>query len=240
MRYVFTFFIFCSLASAQMLQSITNDVHHSGGGAVTWTKIQDTQTDNSTGTCSLIASTCTITVPSTTAGDVLVGFSYSGNSFALTSVTGDGTWTHCSNCAVSNATVAAGVDMAYRAVATGGATSIVFTFSGTTSSFTAVEVVQFRRSTGSATFDVSGSVNDSTNCTACTGVPLTLTGGGSNELIVSVFTESQTLSTVNSPYILGSLPEQFMTYWLTATTGTAPVANQSPTGQMIFAAVSFK
>lgn len=208
------------------------------GGAVTWTLVHDTQTDSATGTCTQPSTTCTITIPSTTAGNILVGYIYNASNLSISTVTGDGTWTHCSNCAVSNATVAAGIDMAYRAVATGGATSIVFTFSGTASSFTIVEVSEWHRSTGSATFDTSNNVNDSTNCTACNGVTLTLSG--SNDLIVSAFTLSQTLTSINSPYIISALPEQLLVYWLGATAGTAPVANQTPTGQMIFAAVAFK
>lgn len=222
-------------APAQMLQSITNDVRH---GSVTWSLIHDTENDT-TLTCSAGLTTCTTTIPAVTAGNVLIVESFGNTNISISSVTGDSTWTHCSNCAVNNNTgVNISLDISYVAVATGGGTSIVVTWNTNVGSFAGVDISEWRRSSGSATFDTSNNVNDTSACTACNGVALTLSG--SSDLIFQGFSFQQTLGTVNSPYAFQALPSELYVFWGAATTGTAPVVNQSPAAQMVFSAVAFK
>lgn len=209
------------------------------GAGVTWTLVHDTYNDSATGTCGAGLTSCTTTIPAVTAGNVLIVGVADTINVGISSVTGDSTWTHCSNCSVFNNTGAnILLDIAYVASATGGGTSIVTNFSTNVGTFVLVDISEWHRSSGTATFDTSNNVNDTTNCTACNGVPLTLTGA--SDLVYQAFSPQQTLGAINSPYALQALPSSFYIFWGAATTGTAPVVNQSPTGNMVFSAVAFK
>jgi hypothetical protein len=168
--------------------SVTGALAASGGG-VTWTLIQHvhnwTCTSKSSGNL-----TCTVTASSTVSGDgLLLALSYyeaitstaTGPSFV--SASGDSTWTHnagCSNYMHNNTNTSfEGVDCAYIASATGGATSLsmVYNFAnvdGSDAVYADLELYEVRRSSGSASLDVLNSTVS--NCTSCTGPTLAITG----------------------------------------------------------------
>jgi hypothetical protein len=143
--------------------------------------------------------TCTVTVTSTGAGNLLVGTVLVGNTgLTISSVSGGGTWTHCGTCQMFNAT-AGGTDASYTLSSTSGATSIVFTLSASNSGGAWVAaVLEYSYTAGPISFDAASTRNQSTASASQAGVALTLTG--SNDVIVQTATEQSSASAISAPY----------------------------------------
>lgn len=155
-----------------------------GSGAVTWTLIQHPNTSVVWSSGTTLAATTTSSA--TTTGNLLINLwtvNQSGNAIGptLSSVSGDGSWTHCTAC-YGYAGISGGlttVDGSYILSATGGATSIVTTVNtpmGTATAQLQPELIEVHRSTGTATFDVANNIAYTSGCnTNCAGPTLTIT-----------------------------------------------------------------
>jgi hypothetical protein len=146
-------------------------------------------------------SACSVTVTSTVAGHLLVllSSSFEGTTSGstvqtFTSASGDGAWTHCPAGARTSgspgSTAFEATDCAYILSATGGATSVTFTWNFKSSTDAAnidVEFLEFSvTGGGTKAIDTQGTTNSS-NCfgsggSACIGPALTL--AGINELVL--------------------------------------------------------
>lgn len=147
-----------------------------GGGGVTWTLIQGTAAAARNFTCTSAACS-TGTVTATTAGDLEIllwaSFSDCPSCSPLTSTASSGdTLTHCTGFPKSyNYNGGSSwelIDCWYKLSATGGATSFTLTptWNGAANNQTQdVQYLQYRRSTGTATFDALNSSQNNT-CTS--------------------------------------------------------------------------
>lgn len=174
MRYVLTFLMFCAVASAQMLQSITNDVAVVAGGA-TATLIQHPVVD-----CVGTVSTCAVTVSSTGTGHLLVITAAGGGATAtITGISAGGTFVPCTGCTVTGAATGVSLEGGWVLSSTSGVTSITVTFS-TTLGHPVVSIAEYS-CTGTISHDVDGTVDSSSNTSPFPGVALTL--AGTNDVI---------------------------------------------------------
>jgi hypothetical protein len=163
---------------------------------------------------------CTITVGSTSAGSVEVACGQAPATTTTVTVTGDGTWITATGSHGTD-TTAGGVECAYNLNATGGATSIVCTFSASASG-NQCKYFRFTGTGSSFTFDTANVVDDSTACTSCTGVALTL-GTSNNYILIQSESGSGTASAINQSYTAGFLNGDGLAYKLNVTTaGTTP------------------
>lgn len=222
-----------ALATAPLVWAQNAIFYSSTSG--TWSLINVTET-----TCAVPGTSCVSTVPTTVANDGLVVHVFiTGVNTTISSVTGDGSWSLCaaSGCKLYNATIGGAMDSAYLAVATGGATSITVNV-GSSATSMIVDVVQFRKRGGTATFDAVGIQNDTMACSSCTAAAITLTG--SNDFIsMASFGEQCNVSISPTP------PWRFTGVNFTAiarnaTVGTAPTVVTSMSGQIFFSGVAFK
>lgn len=164
------------------------------GGGVTYSLVQE----KFNATCSSSSTTCAVTVSSTAAGNLLVvGYEgVSANSTTdLSSVSGGGTYVHCSNCYSKDLSSGNGdvSDMGYVLSATGGVTSITCNLFASIGHGWFCFAVEYHRSSGSWAFDTGGANSHTAACTACAGVTLT---GGSNDTIVQIASPSGTPSSI--------------------------------------------
>lgn len=119
--------------------------------------------------------TCSVTVPSTTAGTLLTYWiiGQSGTNLTIITATG-GTFVHCSNCAQADAANLF-IDGGYVLAGTGGLTTITFTVSSGLIGY-AVEVDEISYTgAGAISLDTSNG-NALTTCTSCAVLGVTLTG----------------------------------------------------------------
>jgi hypothetical protein len=140
---------------------------------------------------------CAVTVTSTGSGHILV-YGYVGNLTAtatISSVSGGGTWTHCSNCSAKDSN-GDQVDISYTLASTGGVTTITATLSSAPA--LGGGTVWELSCTGVAALDTSGSNVHNTACTTCAGEPLTLSGA--SDAIVQITAPAGTATAVTSPY----------------------------------------
>lgn len=197
----------------------------SGGGGITWILVQHPNNIACTSSGPATA-TCTVTTSSTTVGDLLVLVSSIwvnyGTSMvsgpAISGISGDGTWTHCPsqfsqvNYAFNDWDTA---DCEYILSATGGATSIAVTWSNLSGSNndTDVELLEFKRSTGTATYEPCGAggatactatLPTSSACTSCTGPTPTVTG---TDVVIAWNANENECLTVASPYNVSPSPD---------------------------------
>lgn len=131
--------------------------------------------------CATTASPCTLTVTSTTAGNLLVGIALFNNGSAqtLTTMTG-GTSVHCTACTGFNSGASYSIDIDYVLSATGGTTSVVFTGTGT---FEEVYFIEFHNTTGTSLYDVASNLAVTSATANMPGLSAgTLTG--TNDLII--------------------------------------------------------
>lgn len=216
-----------------------------GGGGVTFALVQ--HASNSCGG----GATCAVTVTSTTAGNLLVAFGANNtgaNNLVFSSMTGEGTWTHCSGGHV--ATLNAGsttfyqVDCAYILSATGGTTSLTWTWSASAGKST-IEIIEVSRTSGSWALDVNGILGDA-SCTTCASPTLTLSGSNDYIFQYSGLTAS-TLSAISGSY---TSPADFITSglngyagfagWNGGTSGASVNWTGSPTDTLPTGAIAFK
>jgi len=199
-------------------------------GGVTWTLVNSTFNPS----CTVPSTTCATTIPAATDGNLLIIDTFTTENVTIASTSGGGTSTHCSNCSAFIPSSGA-TDISYITSVTGGTTSVSVTLSLSEDAFFAVQITEWHRSTGTATFDVSGNA-EPTGCTACTGTALSLTG--SDDLIFHAINEQHSFVSIGSPYTVDV--NDVYCYLLNATTGTAPVLNQTPSGEAAFSSIAFK
>lgn len=186
-------------------------------------------------TCGNVSS-CAITVTSTGAGNLLVGSALiidtAGN---LQSISG-GSSVHPANCLATDSGASGSSDVAYILSATGGSTSITFTFNGT---FTigVIQLWEFSYSSGPAVFDLCNNRDQSTNSASPLGVSLTALTG-SNDVFIQQGLFVGTVSAVTT--YTGNFPNgNGMAYLLNSTNGTAPTWTQSPSGRAALSGIAF-
>lgn len=165
---------------------------------------------------------CAMTIPSTTAGDLIVVMAYIGNATdKVTSVTDNGGSSY-SLCATSSCyatdSSANGVDAAYCLSVVGGATSV--TVNKTSSSNALTLYVLQASHAGTAALDAVGTRLQTTNTTSPLGVALTLTG--TNDVIVQGI-HSASPTVLSGCYTSGGGTGNLLWQQCTNTTdGTAP------------------
>ena len=149
------------------------------GGWTYQTLTPSTQFYSGTAQCSATASSCTFSHLPTTAGSALVILEGTGNNVSFSSVVvGSTTATHCSNCAIYNATIGAGGDMSYIAGAPNGSTSTTVNLTSAASGYFVVVIWELLppKCGGvlcTVSFDGGGTAT-STCSTACAGVTPTI------------------------------------------------------------------
>jgi hypothetical protein len=222
------------VCSAQMLQSISNNVSHAGGGSNhTFALVHDTYKN----TCGGGAS-CVITVPATGTGNLLVAVELNSGSATISSGTNGGTWVHCTGCQQFDAS-AGSTDMAYVLASTAGVTSITITNAANVGAFFAIRLLEYSYTNGPIAFDVAG-VADRTTCTACAGITLTLTGT-QLEAIIQSAVPTNAFTAVSGTY---TNPADFtdggIAGSLNTSSGTGPTWTQNTTGTAAMSAIAFK
>jgi hypothetical protein len=210
-----TLFLLLALAAsgtAQMMQAISNDVHHSSGPAPTWTVVQ--VASNLTCTASTGTTfTCTITglAPITPGNALLLMSSLFMNANGpgtFSSASGDSALTHCPSQSNHQADGSGQLqtDCAVALSATGGGTSVSFTWGNLTASGTfGIDAVAYEvhRSTGLASIDTCGAGTASActainaSCTTCVGPTPTVTG---TDFVAVWNAVDPSCSAVASPY----------------------------------------
>jgi hypothetical protein len=190
------------------------------------------KTNNSCG-----ASTCAVTVTSTTAGHALIEAIMAGSSSTITASTGcTGSWTFPAATQTGNAT-SGYIAMGYCTNASS-VTSVSMTI---TSGGTVVGVVWEVSSGNTITFDTDNANLVTTNCTSCTGTALTL--GGSNDFIGTVASCGGACSAITTYSADPATPwpdGDGVAHLLNTASGTAPTWTQSPTSNLASASIAVK
>jgi hypothetical protein len=189
-----------------------------GGGGVaagiTWTVVQHPNKFTCSNSGASGSVSCTMTVTSTTAGNALVFASAlfwgstNGNqaptSVSATGNSGDTTFTHCPNGYASEQYSThnyENVDCYYIASATGGATSVTFTWT-LQSAVSAtdnidIEFIELHRSSGTPVIDTTNNAV-SASCSSCTAPTLTLSG--TSDAIVQFIASPNAISSISGSY----------------------------------------
>lgn len=151
--------------------------------------------------CPTNSASCSLTVGSITAGNLLVlvagGFN-SSSPPVFSSASGDGdTWTHCPNsAALFSASADSYVDCAYVLSSAGGGTTVTWNWNLNSTQFD-IFLLEYSRGTGTAAFDVDN--NSSAVCTNCTAPALTLTG--SKDVVIAFAAPiSTTITAISGAY----------------------------------------
>lgn len=157
----------------------------------TWGLVQHPSNTSCSGT------SCSVTTTSTGSGHAIVVVAWMGTSSAITisTVTGGGTFTHCSACHVADSSGLA-VDASFTCSSTSGTTSISIGLSSTVSSW-AAEIIEYSYTSGCA-IDTQGTRDQSSNSANPAGVTLTLTG--TNDVIVQFINGSNSASAISGSY----------------------------------------
>lgn len=194
--------IICALALSAQGQILVRRGPLGTGAAQSWTITHETYCDTSTcagGSSGLASTTPTVTIPSTTAGNVLMVWlaTTNGVQVKITSVADGGDTFVAPGASCQAFTSGAGsVDGAYTLSSAGGKTSVVITVSPAASSFVAAYIVEFHPS-NAATFDGCKAASD----TASTGPPipsgLSVTG---TDAIVQVALPTNSITAIAGPY----------------------------------------
>ena len=161
----------------------------------TWTLVQSKQSAS----CTSSSNTCSFsTIVSMSAGNIiLIGMAIANTSDTISSVSGDGTYTHCSNCHGSDSGATSGVDMAYNLNTTGGSNVVItVTRSSSTTAGWTISEYEFSFTGTGVALDSSGSTDKSTSAHPLVGQSLTLTG--TNDAIMQVGRFSRSESAVTS------------------------------------------
>jgi hypothetical protein len=186
--------------------------------------------------CATSTTTCTITVGSTTGASVaVVCVQIGGSTGSLSSVTGGGTWVVDASSRGTDATLNEAVQCAHNLNMTAATTSVVCNWSA---GFNGNECQYFNFSgTGSSfTFDTANSVDDTTACTSCAGVGLTLTT--SNNYILIQSQNGATASAINQSYTAVFVNGDGFAYKINQTAaGTTPNWTQT-SSRMVGAAIA--
>ena len=188
--------------------------------------------------------TCTVTVASTTAGDVGVIAYAADSGCTVGAITGGGTWSTCTGCSVDNSTVGYHLEARETLSLAGGATSLSLQINCTSNPwhFTFIEL----HTTLTPAFDVAantGAENTGTNVSTEPGAALSLTGA--NDAIVQIAGQdwSDNVTAITSPYSsyadVGN-PQAFATA-INTSSGAAPTWTlASANNSFIGLALAFK
>jgi hypothetical protein len=181
----------------------------------TWTVNDGVSTVRS---CAISAgTTCNITVASTTAGTVEAACASIGAASTTVTFTGDGTWVSPSGGAATQGAHSA--QCAYNLNATGGATSITCTVSASTTGN--CFYLNLSHSLSSVTFDVANVQADSTACTSCAGVMLSL-ATANNYFFITAADTAANVTAISGSYSLLATAHHVTAYILNQTTDGAP------------------
>lgn len=172
--------------------SITSVSDSNNGGSSNGTASLVQKASNAA--CSSSSASCSMTVAATGTGHLLVVSAAWPGAFSIASVSGGGTWV-CPAAAVGADSGSLGSAMCYVLSSTAGATTITVNSSAVPGGGWVVEFREYSP-TATVSFDTAGNIADSTNCTSCSGVPLTLTG--TNDLIVQFVNPTGTVTAVSS------------------------------------------
>lgn len=210
-----------------------------GGGSKTWSMVQH----SSNTACSSTSATCSVTVTSTGSGHLLVITAVYGSSstdITISSTSGGGTSTHCTNCHATRDSSGDEEDISYILSSTSGATSISVTMSSSAFSGNWIATVEEYSWTGggSAALDTSNSVQDNTSCTTCNLPSLTLTG--TDDVVLYDLNSSQGTT---APGGIWTNPADVNTTGVFAainTSSTLSTFAMSPSGVATVGAIAFK
>jgi len=161
----------------------------------TWTLTQGPSTAINNA-CATGSTTCAVTVSSTGSSHLLVaGIASTANGTTISSVTPAAcsvTWTHASSANLAGS--AGSVDLYYCTKSASGQTSITITVNAAPGAAWTAAIWEASSSLGTIAIDSgatpSGNKNDSSNCTSCAGVSLTLSGN--NDFIAAIATPGDT------------------------------------------------
>jgi hypothetical protein len=175
----------------------------SGGGGVTWSLIQHPH--NFTGGASAVS----VTTSAVGSGNLLIvlwaafstGTSVSGNAVSATGETFTECPTHWFQAYNYTGANYESTDCFYVLSATGGETSVTFTptWIGASSQSQDVEVIEYKRSTGTATYD-TGNVSTNNACTSCAAPALSGFSGSNAEVCVQFGGANQVISAISGSY----------------------------------------
>lgn len=208
-----------------------------GGSAGTWTFLHVAENTGCNGT------SCTVTVPSTTAGSVQVVWAVGGGSSNTISSAsgGGGSWTLCpsSGCHTYSSSGGGNLDGIYNVTGTGGATSIQVNISPSETWTVVYAEASCSGCSGSRALDTYGVTAGNSSCGSCTGVGLgTLTGNPDFGIQMLNYDNSLTIP---SPWTLESTDQWYLYATnLTSSNDSAPSITQSPNGVFIASAMAFK
>lgn len=193
---------------------------------------------NHTTGCTGSSSPCALTVPSTTAGNLLVGVGLiQANGGTMTSITG-GTSVHPAGCAGNDVGTARSSDVAYVLSATGGSTSITFTASA---AFDTVDLLEYSYTGTPISFDVCSNRDQSVAAVNIAGVSCgTLTGTNDAIIQLGVFSGNASAPCPNSAASPADFPNGDSACGLINTTNNAAgtYTNTSSAGPL--SSIAFK
>jgi len=199
--------------------------------------IQRTQNDS----CSSGSSTCTKTITSTTAGNLLVCFAnnLSVSSHITSCTDGGDTFVVCATSCNGSDSGAGANDMQYILSTAGGKTTLTCNVSAAPSSTWTCGVFEFHTTTSGWTYDTSGNIDDTSSGTTLAGKALTLTG--SCEVVVRIAGSSTSLTNINLGYVKNIDTHTNMeSYLLSTTNGAAPNYTLGSNGTLAEGAAAFK
>lgn len=196
------------------------------------------------GACSIASASCSITVTALGAGHLLYcGVNYGGTSqVTLTNCTGGGTYSVDAGCRAFDATNDIGLECAYVLSSTAGATTITANLSAAPTSFYEIEVAEISFTGTSMAKDNSGNADDTTTCSPCSGVTLTLSGV--NDIIIQSIVALNRATSITGGYTLltGTHFDGGYAFLNNTITGTAPnwTLFMGGTGPAVVNAIAFK
>ena len=201
------------------------------------------------------AATCAVSgFTAIPAGSLIVGIAYTntGGTVATAGASGGGTWVVPSGCTGAWSSDCSSGDSngdltfsEYILSSTGSPTTITVDSTGGSITGT-VEVIVYTYTNGPISFDVGADAADSSNCTTCAGITLSLTG--TTDAIIQYAACDNTCATGGAGFI-GSSPYTNPADFpggnaaggsINTSSGAAPNIAMSPTGTMAVAAISFK
>lgn len=190
--------------------------------------------------CSSGNATCSVTVSSTGAGHLIVAIAgtNAGTADPISSVSGGGTYTNCSNCSIANSGSGT-LDAAYTLNSTSGATSISVTMSSAPSAVWKVEILEYSFTNGPISLDASGSTSNTTSTSSPPGQGLAV--AGLNDVIVQAIKVGPNATAISGSY---TSPADFSgSYgwagWVNTITGTAPTWTSSASSQSAVLGIAF-
>jgi len=186
--------------------------------------------------CNNSTNSCSITIPSSGAGDAAIIWWRGGGGNNITAVSGGGTWTIAANCASNFASRA--VNCAYILSMAGGTTTVSVTFP-TINTVSGFVYQEFSYTGSSMAVDVVGTnVSNSTSATTQTGLALTL--GGSNDVIVQAIVPGLGATSITTYGSFATSSDIASASLVNTTSGTAPTWTLSGSSTATTGAIALK